>query len=301
MHQRTTLLTGEDRTVKLLTPLFTARGQNHSRTRPAQSLVDGRGDDIGMRNRGGMQACSNQACEVRHIDPQRRTDLVRNFAERSEVKVTRVGRPSRDQHAGTLTKRGLANLFRLDAHGLRINLVTNSVVVLTREVDAHAVSEVATMREGETEESISHVRHCHESRRIRLRTRVRLDVDIVRADKNFLRARNRKGLRNIDELASTVVAATRVALGVLVGQDRSLRFKNRARNKVLRGDHFQRALLAFQFLIQNRLDFRVELAQWQIVERIHLQSFCESGGHACPANLDQPYPTAPIWQDHAQK
>ena len=108
-----------------------------------------------------MQASGNQAREVGHINPQHSPNLVGNFAERCKVQVARVSRPSRDQHTGTLTKRCLANLLRLNAHGLRINLVTNSVVVLTREVDAHAVSEVTSVSQGQTQQSIANICHCH--------------------------------------------------------------------------------------------------------------------------------------------
>jgi len=52
----------------------------------------------------------------------------------------------------------------------------------------------------------------------------------------------------------------------------------------------QRVLLAFQFAIQNRLDFGIELAQWEVIERIHCESL-QSREPGNPRILPLLYPT----------
>src|SRR6185295_74927 len=58
-----------------------------------------------------------------------------------------------------------------------------------------------------------------------------------------LRAIDREPLDLVDELASSVVTLARVALGVLVGQDRALRFAHGPGDPVLRSDQLDALVL----------------------------------------------------------
>ena len=62
--------------------------------------------------------------------------------------------------------------------------------------------------------------HGHEDGHVRLRAGVRLDVGVLGAEE-LLRALDRERLGDVDELAAAVVALARIALGVLVGEDRT--------------------------------------------------------------------------------
>ena len=68
-------------------------------------------------------------------------------------------------------------------------------------------------------------------------------------------------LDDVDVLAAAVVAASRIALGVLVGQHRALGLHHRDRSEVLRGDHLQRSLLAPQLRADGRMHLGVRLRQ----------------------------------------
>ena len=48
------------------------------------------------------------------------------------------------------------------------------------------MSEVAAVGKGKAEESIADIRHCHESGRVCLGTRVRLNINVIRALEDFL-------------------------------------------------------------------------------------------------------------------
>ena len=70
-----------------------------------------------------------------------------------------------------------------------------------------------------------------------------------RAVEEFLRPRDGQTLGHVDEFAAAVVASRRIALRVLVGEHRTLRFQHCARDDVLRGDQLDSVLLAVQLLL----------------------------------------------------
>ena len=65
---------------------------------------------------------------------------------------------------------------------------------------------------------------------------------------------------DIDELAAAVVAPAGIALGVLVGQHRTLGGQDGGAGVVLRGDHLQPLLLAAALVGDRLPDFGVRLA-----------------------------------------
>src|SRR5262249_56793370 len=77
---------------------------------------------------------------------------------------------------------------------------------------------------------------------VRLRARVRLDVGVLRGEER-LRPVDRELLDLVDELTAAVIALPGIALGVLVGQDGSLRFAYGARNPVLGRDQLEPLVL----------------------------------------------------------
>ena len=268
MHERAALLAGEHGSVELLAPLLAARGQDHAGTRTTQGLVDRRRHHVGEGDGVRVQARGHEAREVSHIHPEGGADLVRDVTEGLEVKVTRVGGPTGNDDARTLGEGSLANLLRLDAHGLAVNLVGDGLVVLAREVQAHAVGQVTAVSQREAEDRVADVRHRHERGSVGLRTGVGLNVDVVAAE-NLLRTFDGEGLCDIHELTATVVTAARVALGVLIGQDRALRLEDGARDKVLRGDHLESVTLATKLGVQNGLNLRIQLRKCHVIEGIH--------------------------------
>ena len=95
---------------------------------------------------------------------------------------------------------------------------------------------------------------------IRLGTGVGLHVGVLGAEK-FLDPLNSQVFNNIDEFATAVVAAARVAFRIFIGQHRPLPLEYGARHEVLRGDHFQGVLLALTFQIECFGDLRVKLRE----------------------------------------
>ena len=79
VHQRSALHAREDRPVDRLGVDVAA--QDQAAARPAQRLVGGGGDEVGVRHRVGVQPGRHQPGDVRHVDHQQRADLVGDGAE----------------------------------------------------------------------------------------------------------------------------------------------------------------------------------------------------------------------------
>jgi hypothetical protein len=74
---------------------------------------------------------------------------------------------------------------------------------------------------------------------------MRLHVGVGRA-KEALGAFDGEALGDVDELAAAVIALTRVALGVLIGEHRALNLENGARHKVFARNHLESVALTAQ-------------------------------------------------------
>lgn len=121
-------------------------------------------------------------------------------------------------------------------------------------------------------------------------TRMWLHVGVFDAEEG-LDAVDRQLLDAVDELAPAVIAPARVTLGVLVGQNRTLRLHHRQRRMVLRGDHLQTGLLATQFVVDQGRDVGVEGGQG-LVEVVHqVTPFCRA--YSAAAGADPPGVVAP--------
>ena len=103
-------------------------------------------------------------------------------------------------------------------------------------------------------------------RGVGLRAGVRLDVGVPGAEQG-LDPVDRELLDHVNVLAAAVVALARVALGVLVGQHRTLRLHHGLGGVVLRGDHFQAVTLAGQLGVDLRGDLRIQRGQVRVQAR----------------------------------
>ncbi len=73
---------------------------------------------------------------------------------------------------------------------------------------------------------------------------------------------------HVDKFAAAVIALTRQALGVFVGQHRALRFKDGAADDVLRRDQLDLVALAAEFAGNGGRDVRIALAERGGEERL---------------------------------
>ena len=92
------------------------------------------------------------------------------------------------------------------------------------------------MGEAHPEDAVAVVEDREVRGHVRLRARMRLDVDVLGAREERERPLLGERLDDVDELAAAVVAPAGLALGVLVRQPRALRLEHRRRDVVLARD-----------------------------------------------------------------
>ena len=261
VHERTALLTREDRGVELLGIVLL--GENETGARAAEGLVSSGGYDIGVWDRARMQSGGDEAREVCHVNPELGSDFVGDLLHGLEVFDTRVGAPAADDHGRVGFERALADDFRVDAEGFGIDSVGFGMVEASGEVDFHAVGEVSAMVEGEAEHGVARLDERLVDGCIGLCAGVRLHVDVFGAEQ-ALGAFAGDGFDLVNLLAAAVVAASRIAFGILVGQHGALRLKHGTRHEVFGGDHFQAVLLSGQFGVEYLGDFGVRFGDGRV-------------------------------------
>ena len=169
-----------------------------------------------------MRTPCDESDEVRRIAQQHRPDLVGDGAERSEVEVTLVRGPAGDDQLRTVLEGLRAHLIHVDQVRVLTHAVGRDVEPTAGQVELHPVAEVPTVRQRHGEDRVARFEHSEEDREVRARSGVWLHVRMFCAEQ-FLRAIDGELLEWVDRLDTpAVVAAARVALGVLVREHRTL-------------------------------------------------------------------------------
>ena len=109
--------------------------------------------------------------------------------------------------------------------------------------------------EVEAHEGVAGLQQRQKHRLVHLAAGIRLHVGKAGAEQ-FLGALDRQRLGDVDPFAAAVVARARIALGVLVGHHRALRFQHRAADDVFRGDQLDLMALTAEFALDGGGDFR---------------------------------------------
>ena len=122
MHQRTALEAWEYRRVDLLAERLVIR-QDNAATAGAKRLVGRRGHDMGMRYRVRMNACGDEAGDVRHIHHEISSDSVGDFAELGEIKRPRISRTAREDDLRLARPRLIQKRIEIDKRGFLVNTI----------------------------------------------------------------------------------------------------------------------------------------------------------------------------------
>jgi hypothetical protein len=207
-----------------------------------------------------VHAGRDEAGEVRHVHDEDRADGVGDLAEAREVELARVGGPPGEQHLRPALLRHRRDGVHVDEARLAVDLVGRDVVQAPGEVDLHAVRQVPAVREGEAHERVARLHERVEHGGVGLRAGVRLDVGVL-GPEQLLGTVDRELLDDVDVLAAAVVAPSRVALRVLVGEHRALRLEDGLGDEVLRGDHLEGALLALELEAHRVRDLRIHVGE----------------------------------------
>ena len=214
--ERAALRAREDRGVNLLGDGRIV-AENDAATGPAQGLVRGGGHHVSVRHRRGVTTGCHKAGDVGHVHHEGSAVVVGNLGEALEVDNARVGGGASNDELGLVLLGLCRHVIEVDALGLGVKAVGDNVVELAREVRGRTVREVAAVVEGHAHDSVARLREDGLCGVVGLGARVGLDVGVGSA-KELLHAVTREVLDLVDGPAAAVVAVSRKALGVLVGE-----------------------------------------------------------------------------------
>ena len=254
--ERAALHAREDRTVDVLRELLLAEDEPRARSR--ERLVRGRGDEVAVRHRVGMQAGGDETREVRHVAHQQRVDLVGDLAEPVRLDRARIGGAAADDQLRPVLLREREHLVVVDERRLTLDAVADDRVEPPGEVDLEPVREVPAGVELHRENRVAGLERGEVHAHVRLRARVRLDVRVLRAEQR-LRALDRDRLDLVDDLAAAVVPLARVALGVLVRRHRPDRLEDARPGEVLGRDQLDLAALPLELGGEQLRDLGIDL------------------------------------------
>ena len=256
--QRAALHPREDRAVDRLRVLLAA--QDEPRPRPGERLVRRRGDEVAVRHRARVDPGRDEAREVGHVAEKERADLVGNLAEAPRLYGPRIGGAATDDQLRPVLLREREHVVVVDDVALTRDAVVDDVVEPAREVDLEAVRQVTAVRELEREDRVARFQAGEVDGHVRLRTRVRLHVRVLRAEE-LLRAVDGQLLDLVDHLAAAVVAPAGIPLGVLVRRHAADCLQHRRPGEVLGGDQLDLAALPLELAAEQIRDLGIHFGE----------------------------------------
>ena len=245
VHQRTALGAREHGAVYLLRDLLVV-GEDDAAARSAHGLVGGHGDHVRVGQRIRVLSAGHQASDVGHIHHQVGADAVGDVSELREINDPGISGSAGDDHLRLVLLRFFPHVIIVDQPGLLVNAVKYGIVHLPGEARLASVGQMAAAAEVHAEDRISGLAESQIDTEVCLGSAVSLHV-CETCGEDLLRALNADALRNVHELASAVVPASRIAFRVLVGQDAAHGGHDFRADQVLGGDQLKVVLLSLQF------------------------------------------------------
>ena len=240
--------------------------------------MGGRAHEVGERERARVDTGGHETCDVGHVDEQERADVGRDGGHPVEVPQARIGGRATDDELGTDLAGGGGHRVVVDPFSVLAHAVGMDLVQPAREVEGHAVGQVAAVGKVHAHDPVARFEDAEVGGHVGLRTRVRLDVDVLGTGEERDRPFLRKPLGDIDELAAAVVALAGQALGVLVGQPGTLGLHDRGRHVVLARDELDLVVLAVALALHRGPQVGIEFG-----DRLESETGWARDGHGSPA------------------
>ena len=197
-----------------------------------------------------MLARGDQPGDVRHIHHQLGVHRIGDSPKAREIQRARVcARARHDEFRAMLFRKPL-HLVVVNRLKFAVDAIGYDVVDLRRKVHRRAVRQMAALVEAHSHNGIARLQGCEVRRHIRLRAAVGLHIGVFGGEQR-LGAADGEAFGDIHELAAAVVAPPRIALGVLVGENRALRLQHGWAGVVFGGDKVDIAALPLDFALNG--------------------------------------------------
>ena len=207
-----------------------------------------------------MLAGRHQTGKMGHIHHQVSAYLVGQGAEGGKVPETAVGRAAGDDDLRLVLLGQRHKLVHVDAVVLGADTIGDRVEPFARHVRLGAMRQMSTRSEVKAEHRVARLGKRQEDGLVRLAARVGLHVGKLAAEQR-VGALDGQVFGDVDVLATTIVAFTWVTLGILVGQNGTLRLENCLGDDILRSDQFDFMLLTTELLRHGRGDRGINLGE----------------------------------------
>src|SRR5579872_5142617 len=226
--------------------------------RAAERLVGRERHDVGHPDRGRVHPAGDEAGRVGDVEHELGADLVGDLPEGLGVDDARVGGGAGDDELRALALGDVADLVEVDAltravRAGRGDAVGHETVELPGDRHRRPVGEVAPLVEAHGADRVARLDEGEISGEVGDGAGVRLDVGVLGAEE-LLRPLAGEVLDLVRHHVPAVVAPARVALGVLVGENRRGRLEDGPGGEVLRGDELERGALPLELLGEEAAD-----------------------------------------------
>ena len=203
---------------------------------------------------------------MRHVHQKNGAHVLGDFGKAGKVDTQRISRSAGDDQFGF-------GFVRLAFHVVVVNFffgvqaIADHLEPFAAHVQRHAVRQVTTFGQTHAHDGVTGLEEGQKHGHVGRGAAMRLHVGGI-GTKNQLDAVNRQLLGHVHMLATTVIAAARVAFGVFVGELRALRGHDGGRGIVFAGDQLNVVLLAGVFSLDGSPEFGVGLLN-QMVAVVH--------------------------------
>ncbi len=157
-----------------------------------------------------VDTAGHQACHVCDVGHHQCADLTRDLAESGEVHDARYRGASAENDLRSFRPGEIADLVQVHAPGFLADRVLNRAEPAPSHRNVPAVGQMSTHGKRHPHNGVARLEECQIYRQVPWRTRVRLDVGVIDAEK-LLGAFAGQPLYLVDNLLALVVAAPRIA------------------------------------------------------------------------------------------
>ena len=169
-----------------------------------------------------MGARCDQPGEMRHIDHEQGTDIIGNSAEAGEIDDARIGGATGDNQLRLMLFGQRLDLIIVDQMVFAAHAILHGVEPFARHRRRRAVGQVTARVQAHAEDGRAGLGQRQHHRAIGLRPRMRLDIGKAAAEQR-LRPLDRQRFHRVGRRTALIIAPSRIALGIFVGEYRSLR------------------------------------------------------------------------------
>ena len=171
-----------------------------------------------------MHGARHQPSDMSHVDHQLRANLIGNLPHPRKIPDARIRARSADDRLRLLALGNRLQLVVVDRLGILAHRVKRRPVELTAEAQLVPMRQMPAMRQIEPQNRVPMLQNGHISRRIGLRTRMRLHIRVnchSRHGKKLLGPVPSEIFNHVRILAAAVIPLPRIPFGILVRKHRT--------------------------------------------------------------------------------